>query len=480
MAGDVHRQEGDVGNTVVAPVRRVQGSGDRQQRSTNFIRGCLEAAGNRLKVMAAGFWGKLKAWLQEIEMGVVWGMAGISIIVFVFVAIWFIDPALLTLVLQFRQAECVTKSAEFLVGISNCSWTSCRLGCTREVYKCWQIEVDFEFISGTRPFSPPWGSLAEELGRDDAAATAADITDEESATRLYPNVRGCGYPPDLNCEDFYEKYGVVGGDKFDCWVSTIDQRIAMTELNLERAKREVILSLVPLFIFIVSVLYAFCRLGVFSVCNPFRLCPRAAASLRGTGQGDSRVQLPSMTPKKLFDYKKDLLEKKSQALASFQAASATVANSGAAVAPETSASAPPPAAMNIPDTIEEGDDENSSSRNSLENSSKKMTPENLFNDEEESPFSSSTTTSKPQQRSSNRGAAFRPGDSFDSEMLDLREFDLDSDDIVSIWSMHAGVQGSGSASGKRGAVARRHDPRRSAGSSGRSAWSDKKLGKKDS
>ena len=48
---------------------------------------------------------KLKNLLLEIEMGVVWGVAGVAIIVFVFAAIWFIDPALLTLVLQFRQAR---------------------------------------------------------------------------------------------------------------------------------------------------------------------------------------------------------------------------------------------------------------------------------------------------------------------------------------------------------------------------------------
>ena len=38
----------------------------------------------------------------------------------------------------------------------------------------------------------------------------------------------------------------------------------------ERAKEEVILSLIPLLIFIVFVLYAFCRLGVFAVCNPLK------------------------------------------------------------------------------------------------------------------------------------------------------------------------------------------------------------------
>ena len=74
---------------------------------------------------------------------VITGTAGLSIILFVFAAIWYIDPALLTLVLRFRQARCTTKNQAFLIGISNCSWTSCRLGCTREIYKCWQIQVSW-------------------------------------------------------------------------------------------------------------------------------------------------------------------------------------------------------------------------------------------------------------------------------------------------------------------------------------------------
>ena len=132
--------------------------------------------------------------------------------------------------------------------------------------------------------------------------------------RLYPNVRGCGYPPELDCDEFYSKYGISESSdvdyllssidqesknknppNFPCWVSTMDPSIAMTSLNLDRAKHEVIYSLIPLFVFIVFVLYAFCRLGVFSICNPLKMLPKAA---------DNKVTLPSMTPMKLFEYKR--------------------------------------------------------------------------------------------------------------------------------------------------------------------------------
>jgi len=166
-------------------------------------------------------------------MGFVWGMAGLSIIVFVFAAIWYIDPALLTLVLQFRQASCHTVDAAFLIGISNCSWTSCKLGCTREVYQCWQIQVSYEFVSGSEPFMPPRSSLSssEDEGKDYSLNSKSS-----NIARLYPNVRGCGYPPELNCEEFYEQYGIgslgIPSEPFTCWVSTLDSTIAMTELNL--------------------------------------------------------------------------------------------------------------------------------------------------------------------------------------------------------------------------------------------------------
>ena len=84
----------------------------------------------------------------------------------------------------------------------------------------------------------------------------------------------------------------------------------MTELNLARIKSDVIYSLVPLLLFIVSVLYAFCRLGVFAVCNPFRWCPKSP---------DTDLKLEVLTPQRLFQYKKRLAEaKKAQARKAIQ------------------------------------------------------------------------------------------------------------------------------------------------------------------
>ena len=56
-------------------------------------------------------------------------------------------------------------------------------------------------------------------------------------------------------------------------------------------------------------LYAFCRLGVFAVCNPLKACPKSA---------DDSVNVPTLTPKKLIAYKRGMVLKKASALAAFQ------------------------------------------------------------------------------------------------------------------------------------------------------------------
>ena len=135
---------------------------ERHQNETHFeAKPRFRVSPKCLKRMAKRSLKRLIEWLLEVEMGFVWGVAGLAIITFVFAAIWYIDPALLTLVLRFRKAICTTKNQAFLIGISNCSWTSCRLGCTREVYKCWQIQVSVKLFQ----YSNSYVSGAQKLNQ---------------------------------------------------------------------------------------------------------------------------------------------------------------------------------------------------------------------------------------------------------------------------------------------------------------------------
>ena len=165
-------------------------------------------------------------------------------------------------------------------------------------------------MEGTRAYEPPWSSVSiyDRGGLYKSDYSDPDRSPPTNVARLYPNVRGCGYPPELNCENFFDTYKHNTTD-FPCWVSTMDSSVAITQLDLERAKSEVLFSLIPLLIFIVFVLYAFCRMGVFAVCNPMKMCPNSP---------DTKVDLPNITPKKLLNYKRGLAAKKNQALAAFQ------------------------------------------------------------------------------------------------------------------------------------------------------------------
>ena len=75
---------------------------------------------NGCKEFWAAQWNNLTAWLLDVEMGFVWGVASLSIISFIFASIWYIDPALLTMVLQFQAADCTTVKRWVLAKLSQC------------------------------------------------------------------------------------------------------------------------------------------------------------------------------------------------------------------------------------------------------------------------------------------------------------------------------------------------------------------------
>lgn len=57
----------------------------------------------------------------------------------------YVDPAISTLSHDFidNPTLCTTTRTEKLLGIFNCSWSSCREGCTSDLYKCVHIYVTF-------------------------------------------------------------------------------------------------------------------------------------------------------------------------------------------------------------------------------------------------------------------------------------------------------------------------------------------------
>ena len=256
-------------------------------------------------------------------------MATFSLFIFLFLVPFFIEPALTTIYMEFNPTPitCQTINATHLKGLSNCQWSSCREGCTKEVYECSQIYVRYlspvpvgeadsrgvrNHQSSLRPVNlknihlnsgngPPSSSSSsssntlavfsekkeptttslinenriqsvlpnddEEMIKGVAEVNSNTHTLEEKVgdgllhahvARLQPNVKGCGYPPDVECNaTFLPTYGVVGAN-FSCYYSLIDPTLVITQLNIDKIWAELIYCLtIPIIIFVISVVYLF-------------------------------------------------------------------------------------------------------------------------------------------------------------------------------------------------------------------------------
>ena len=111
-------------------------------------------------------------------------IACISSFAFLFLVPFVIDPAFSTLFAEFTEEPvlCVTTSTVFKVGMSNCTWASCREGCTNEIFRCTQISVNYKLDAGDQ---------FEGKNFTDIYTVEETEWDYEDA-KLYPNVKGCG------------------------------------------------------------------------------------------------------------------------------------------------------------------------------------------------------------------------------------------------------------------------------------------------
>lgn len=174
-------------------------------------------------------------------------VACFSSFAFLFLVPFVIDPAFSTIFAEFdpEPVTCVTKWSETLFGVSNCSWSSCREGCTKDIFKCTHIFVNYK--------SDPHGELAANnyTDVDEVDHIQWDLID----ARLYPNVKGCGYPPNVNCTDFNKNYSTTGRT-FPCYYSKKQPVMVITELNIEGIKSDLLYAIIiPWGCFLVSVLY---------------------------------------------------------------------------------------------------------------------------------------------------------------------------------------------------------------------------------
>lgn len=223
-----------------------------------------------------------------------------SLFAFLFLVPFVIDPAFTTIFMKFNEspALCMTVSTERLRGASNCSWTSCREGCTKELYQCTQILVkyklwdwsnatngtfmslseqmdigirkgfylnrmirsasnDYEFVEDTKANSDI--NLGNELGNfleySDEPETDNRTEWLREEAKLYPNVKGCGYPPYLNCTiwtSYYDTIDLV----YPCYYSEVQPDLVISHLDMWQNTLNLVYAMgIPIPCFIASVIY---------------------------------------------------------------------------------------------------------------------------------------------------------------------------------------------------------------------------------
>ncbi|XP_070000524.1 protein tipE isoform X3 [Penaeus vannamei] len=73
--------------------------------------------------------------------------------------------------------------------------------------------------------------------------------------RLFPNVKGCGYPPSVNCTTFNMSYSTPGRT-YPCYYSKEQPTTVLTSLDIEGITTDLIYAIViPWGAFLVSILY---------------------------------------------------------------------------------------------------------------------------------------------------------------------------------------------------------------------------------
>lgn len=258
---------------------------------------------------------------------------------FLFLVPFVIDPAFTTIFMQFdtTPALCYTVDVAELRGASNCSWTSCKEGCTKELFTCLQIFVSYKIFNDSLenetqsdsivteelnirdennmmpraeryekpPFLMPQGEEAEnnkirilsDLYYPDEIPPTSGLAPKESdwyfyRARFFPNVKGCGYPPYLNCTIWQKKYMTIGSN-YSCYYSQVDPRLVISDLDLHQNSLNLIYSIaIPIPSFIISVIYlTFAYFKIYNEDEDPALLDKNAEGTDGGGEDDEDDEL---------------------------------------------------------------------------------------------------------------------------------------------------------------------------------------------
>jgi hypothetical protein len=206
----------------------------------------------------------VQRYLASHEVGCCSLLAGTSFIVFMTLLPLIIDPSVLTFVLDLEPAACLTVHSAALNGTSNCTWTSCQQGCTVDIYKCWHVNVSYLLadpaLAAERLLPDPFVSFSSSSSS--ASLEPYPSMAIQQPARLYPNVVGCGYPPDVDCDQFFRDYSRTDAFErtFPCYVSMTDPSVAVVHVDRFQAACHLAIGFAPLLLCLVLSVYVSLRL----------------------------------------------------------------------------------------------------------------------------------------------------------------------------------------------------------------------------
>ncbi|XP_034939086.1 protein tipE isoform X2 [Chelonus insularis] len=174
----------------------------------------------------------------------------------------YVDPAISTLAADFSPEPviCTTIRREDILGLFNCTWSSCREGCTSDVYRCTHIYVSYTPWTNNTNRTLSWTSdlgIGDKSTSNTTIQSPVTVSSNEVEAVLKVNIKGCGYPPVVNCENFTRELGYTGA-KFPCHYSRINGSIVMANYNREAQVETIIHFLAAPFVVTLATSIALC------------------------------------------------------------------------------------------------------------------------------------------------------------------------------------------------------------------------------
>ena len=117
-----------------------------------------------------------------------------------------------------------------------------------------------------------------------SSSTVTAVRGDSRVGALFVNVAGCGYPPTISCEGFYEEYGRVMKQDFPCFYSVRNHTMVIPEHHPAEEIQTIVMACIPLLITVVS--------GILLLVVPGRLKSRGSATKVGPASAEDRARHP--------------------------------------------------------------------------------------------------------------------------------------------------------------------------------------------